>query len=38
MNIDDFKDTLNDKMVLITGAGGGIGFEKSSPNLCVNCS
>lgn len=27
MNIDDFKDTLNDKMVLITGAGGGIGFE-----------
>ena len=27
MNINDFKNSLNAKTVLITGAGGGIGFE-----------
>lgn len=27
MTIDNFKNTLNNKLILITGAGGGIGFE-----------
>ena len=27
MNLNDYKNTLNGKTVLITGAGGGIGFE-----------
>lgn len=27
MNINDYKNTLHSKIVLITGAGGGIGFE-----------
>ncbi len=27
MNISNFKNTLNNKIILITGAGGGIGFE-----------
>lgn len=27
MNINDYRGTLNDKLVLISGAGGGIGFE-----------
>lgn len=27
MNINDYKNTLDNKVILITGAGGGIGFE-----------
>lgn len=27
MGINDYKNTLDNKIVLITGAGGGIGFE-----------
>ena len=27
VTINNFKNTLNNKIILITGAGGGIGFE-----------